>query len=632
MADIIQLLPDAIANQIAAGEVVQRPASVVKELLENSLDAGATEITLVVKESGKSLIQAIDNGKGMSTTDARMSFERHATSKITVSDDLFQLKTMGFRGEALASIAAVAQVEMKTCATGEELGTLLCVEGSEIKKQEPCATKEGTSIAVKNLFFNVPARRNFLKSNPVELRHIMDEFTRVALSRPDIGFAFFQNDIEVFQLKSGKLSQRIVGIFGDNYKGQLASVEENTPLLNIKGYLGKPEFSKRTRGEQFFFVNGRFIKSGYLHHAVMTAYEGLLQEGAFPFYVLFLDLDPAHIDVNVHPTKTEIKFDDERTIYGLMQAAVKQALATHNITPSLDFDMDVNFHQAFVPSKATTTGVNATFPSRGNASTADRKYGNMATLPSKANTKGWEKLYAPLTEAQPEADEVEFLKQEETTSPVEQHRVTLQSGANRPAGQTEAFDPQTGGALAPAPVQLHQQYIITQVKSGMMILDQQAAHERILYERFAQQLEMQRGASQQMLFPETFAMSPADFTLVMEMKDEIRSLGFEFGDFGQHTVVINGFPADLANADGKYALEGLLEQFKANKSELSLDRRENLARSIARRSSLKAGQSLSVPEMTNLIDQLFACSNPQYAPNGQRTFAIFDLQKIAGLF
>ena len=345
MNDIIQLLPDAIANQIAAGEVVQRPASALKELLENAVDAGATSIQVIVKEAGKQLIQVIDNGKGMSPTDARMSFERHATSKIRTSSDLFSIRTFGFRGEALASIAAVAQVELKTKTADSELGTLIQIEGSEIKKQEPVASLTGTSVSMRNLFFNVPARRNFLKSNSVEMKHIVDEFQRVALSYPEIAFSLYQQDLEVYSLSPGKLSNRIVGIFGKNYQGQLVPCEELTPHLNVRGYIGKPENAKKTRGEQFFFVNNRYIKSSYLNFAVSTAFEGLLQKDQHPFYVLFLEIDPAHIDINVHPTKTEIKFDDERTIYGVIRSAVKQSLGAHHVVPALDFSFDVNFNQ-----------------------------------------------------------------------------------------------------------------------------------------------------------------------------------------------------------------------------------------------------------------------------------------------
>ena len=342
MADRIQLLPDSIANQIAAGEVVQRPASAVKELIENSIDAGATHIKLIVKEAGKALLQVIDDGHGMSPTDARMSLERHATSKIRKAEDLFTLHTMGFRGEALASIAAVAQVEIKTRMASDELGTLLVVEGSDVKRQEPTACEKGTSISVRNLFFNIPARRNFLKSNPVELRHIIEEFQRLALANPEISFSLIQTDELVYDLPQGKLSQRIINLFGKAYQQQMAACQEETDLVKVTGYVGKPAFAKKTRGEQFLFVNRRFIRSNYLHHAVMNAFEGLLGENSFPFYVLFMEIDPRHIDVNVHPTKTEIKFDDERAVYAVVRSAVRQAIGTHNLSPGLDFDADVN--------------------------------------------------------------------------------------------------------------------------------------------------------------------------------------------------------------------------------------------------------------------------------------------------
>jgi len=383
MNDIIQLLPDAIANQIAAGEVVQRPASALKELLENAVDAGATQVQVIVKEGGKQLIQVIDNGRGMTPTDARMSFERHATSKIRTSNDLFSIRTFGFRGEALASIAAVAQVELKTRKSESELGTLIQIEGSEVKKQEPVASPTGTSVAMKNLFFNVPARRNFLKSNPVEMRHIVDEFQRVALSYPEIAFSLYQQDLEVLSLGPGKLSNRIVGIFGKSYQGQLIPCEELTPHLNVKGYIGKPENAKKTRGEQFFFVNNRYIKSSYLHYAVISAFERLLQSDQHPFYALFIEIDPSHIDINVHPTKTEVKFDDERTVYAVIRSAVKQALGAHHMVPSLDFNYDVNFAENWDKDPNKKEQV-------------DREYSYKTfNTPEfkKASTSGWERLF-----------------------------------------------------------------------------------------------------------------------------------------------------------------------------------------------------------------------------------------------
>ena len=617
MPDYIQLLPDNIANQIDAGEVVQRPASVVKELLENSIDAGATKVQLIVKDSGKSLIQVVDDGMGMSETDARMCFERHATSKIRTSDDLFAIKTMGFRGEAMASIAAVGQVELKTRRQEDELGVLIDIEGSEVKHQEPISTPVGSSIGVKNLFFNVPARRNFLKSNAVEMRHIVDEFQRVALAHPDIQMSLYQNDLEMYHLIPGKLSKRIVGIFGKNYQNQLASCLEETELLKVKGYIGKPEFAKKTRGEQFFFVNNRFIKSNYLNHAVMTAYEQLLPDSCYPFYTLFLEIDPKHIDINVHPTKTEIKFDDERTVYAIVRAAVRQALGTHNITPTLDFGQDVNF-SSFAPSPSPSTS-----PTE-KASKADRDYGQWKT--QKQDTSHWERLYEGLQNE---------IKQEETTNEqMEMHpeaqgtTLTFSSAANDEVPLTQlSVQPQSKLYF-----QIHNKYIATQVKSGLLLVSQQEAHERIMYERFLMMLQGRSGASQQSLFPQTLELNPSDFSLVMGMKDEINAIGFEFSEFGKSAIMINGVPADLKPGNEKELFEGFIEQYKKNAAELSVSTDEIVARAIAQRSALKEGTSLEVEEMSSLIDQLFACKNPNYAPNGNRTSFILELEKIAQFF
>ncbi|MEQ8811903.1 MAG: DNA mismatch repair endonuclease MutL, partial [Imperialibacter sp.] len=386
MSDIIRLLPESLANQIAAGEVVQRPASAVKELLENSVDAGATSIQLIVKEAGKQLIRVIDNGVGMSETDARMSFERHATSKLRTPEDLFRIQTKGFRGEALASIAAVAQVELKTKRKESELGSFICIEGSEIKKQEPCVTPQGSTVSVKNLFFNVPARRNFLKSNPVEMRHIIDEFQRVALAHPGIAFSLHQNDLPVYQLEEGKLSGRIIGLFNKNYREQLVPVDESTDQIKIHGYIGKPEFSKKTRGEQFFFINNRYIKNNYLNHALTSAFEGLLSADTHPFYVLFIDMNPSKIDINVHPTKTEVKFEDERLIYGVVKSAIRQALGAHNIAPSLDFNYDVNF-ESITRSKLNFDELSQAKRPMPAGSSA------FSSPLSKNNAKNWERLY-----------------------------------------------------------------------------------------------------------------------------------------------------------------------------------------------------------------------------------------------
>jgi DNA mismatch repair protein MutL len=611
MSNIIQLLPDAIANQIAAGEVVQRPASALKELLENAVDAGATHIQVVIKDAGKQLIQVIDNGKGMSATDARMSFERHATSKIRTSQDLFAIRTFGFRGEALASIAAVAQVELKTRQAETELGTLIQIEGSEVKKQEPVAVPVGTSVAMKNLFFNVPARRNFLKSNPVEMRHIVDEFQRVALSYPEVAFSLFQQDLEVFSLPSGKLSQRIVSLFGKSYQGQLVPCNEETPHVNVKGYIGKPENAKKTRGEQFFFVNNRYIKSSYLHHAVSSAFEGLIQNDQFPFYVLFLDIDPAHIDINVHPTKTEIKFDDERTVYAVIRSAVKQALGAHHVMPALDFSLDVNFQENWTSNPETKSQV-------------DREYSYKTfNTPEfkKSSVSGWERLFegnfTPTQSAvqNPEEDR-EFLTFPSRASS-DEPRFLIQPQESEPTGTT---------------FQVELSYIIAQMSTGLLILDQQSAHERILYDRYLRQLQSSQGASQQCLFPPTVQLNAGDFALVMDMLPELYSLGFIVEEFGKDTVLIQGVPADVQVKNEKELFEGLVEQFKNFKNELSLDKRENLARSLSRRASIKKGQKLNPQEMETLVGQLFASQNPNYSPAGNKTFVKLDLNSIHSFF
>lgn len=615
MSDTIQLLPDSIANQIAAGEVVQRPASVVKELLENAIDAGSNDIKVIVKDAGKSLIQVIDNGIGMSENDARMCFERHATSKIRKSEDLFAIKTLGFRGEAMASIAAVAQVALKTRTEEDELGLMLQVEGSALKKQEPVSCAVGTSVSVKNLFYNVPARRNFLKSNPVELRHIVDEFVRVSLANTDKSFQMIQNDLEVYHLPAGKLSQRIVNLFGKNYRQQLVACQEETADVKITGYIGKPEFARKTRGEQFFFVNKRYIRSNYLNHAVNTAFEGLLQENTYPFYVLFIEIDPKRIDINVHPTKTEVKFDDERTMYAIVRSVIRQALGTHNITPALDFGVDVNF-QNDTAGKLTFSNV------LGND--YHKKQYNEAAREGR-NLKHWEKLYPEPVHGEEQQKEDEEISQREVT-------LTFESAVNqmdlsaRPGKQMLHRDAGLGI------MQIHEQYILTQVKSGIILIDQETAHERILYEKYLDALKRKSGASQQYLFPQSVELTPADFILVMEVEQEIKSLGFDFSVFGKNSIVINGGPAEVSTGNEKALFEGFIEQFKKNKNELSIETRENMARSIARRSCIKSGQKLGPDEMTALIDQLFACENPNYSPAGQLTFSMVSLDKIANFF
>jgi DNA mismatch repair protein MutL len=505
MSDVIRLLPDALANQIAAGEVVQRPASVVKELLENAVDAGSTTIQLIVREAGKSLVQVIDDGSGMSETDARMSFERHATSKIKESNDLFAIRTLGFRGEALASIAAVAQVELRTRRESDDLGVLIRMEASQLKAQEGVASLPGTNIAVKNLFFNVPARRNFLRSNPVEMRHILDEFQRVALANPQINFSLYHNDQEVYNLQAGKLSHRIVGIYGKSYREQLAPCQEETPFVSVTGYIGKPEFAKKTRGEQFFFVNNRYIRHNYLHHAVMTAFEGLLPDESYPFYVLFIEIDPVHIDINVHPTKTEIKFDDERSVYAIILATVKKALGTHNIAPSLDFGFNVNFPGLdSVPAPLSPDHFK-------NAATSYTK-----TPLEKSNLNNWKALYQEFQNNFPKQDIPDEKDNEAFSS------LTFESKANDlPAAKASATPAPTEKEVAT--FQLHNRYIVAQVKSGMMLVDQHAAHERILYDRFMMNLQESTAVVQQLLFPVSVDLNPSDFLILMEIQQEINN-------------------------------------------------------------------------------------------------------------
>lgn len=601
MHDIIQLLPDSIANQIAAGEVVQRPASAVKEMLENSVDADAMNIKVVVKDAGKGMIQIIDDGRGMSVTDARMSFERHATSKIKSFEDLLKIQTKGFRGEALASIAAVAQVELKSRREEDELGTQVIIEASEVKKQEPTQTSQGTSICVKNLFYNVPARRNFLKSNPVEFRHISDEFHRVALAHPTISFQLRHNDLDVYQLEGGKLSKRIVQLFGKKYHEQLIACEEETADVKVTGYVGKPEHAKKTRGEQYFFINQRYIKNPYLNHAVSKAYEGLLKDDYFPFYVLNIEMDPMQVDVNVHPTKTEVKFADDRTLYGVIQSAVRQALATFNVTPSLDFSTDINFEH-FVQSRSNRFD-----------SSKDRAYGSFKTIDEKKQLANWEKLYQDVDE---EGQRVIEQATKEGTTP---HEVRFESSQ---LPEKSAFTPQKS-------YQLHDAFLLRQVKSGMVMLDREAALERIFFEKIDNTAS---GASQSSLFPQQISLSGADYALVLELKEEIETLGFRFETMGEQMIVVQGVPAELAPCNEKEIFEGLIEQFKDNAKNLELPKRESLNRALAKRIATTRCKHLGEEEADHLIDQLFACEQPNYTPEGKPTYVLISLDKINSWF
>lgn len=589
MQDIIRLLPDSIANQIAAGEVVQRPASVVKELVENSLDAGADDIKVIVRDAGKQLIQIIDNGKGMSPTDARMCIERHATSKISTADDLFALKTMGFRGEALASIAAVAQVEIKTRLKQSELGTCLVVEGSAIKKQEPESCSVGTSVSVRNLFYNIPARRNFLKGNPVELRHIIDEFIHLSLSHPSVSLMLVHGDEVIYDLQPSKLGQRIVALFGKSYQQQLAACDEEAGSIRVSGYVGRPELARRTRSEQFFFVNNRYFRSNYLHHAVMSGFEGLLPEGSFPFYALFLEVDPKHIDVNVHPAKTEVKFIDERTVYTVIRVAVRRALGLHQIAPALDFSANINLDQQLAAGKNQTK---AAF------------FGEHQFRIQKGNAD-WEKLFGEMPQrSMAQSDHQEFLGLPEQPAARSADRIRFQ---------------------------FQDRFIIREVSNGLMIIDQQAAHERVLFDRFLSRMKGGSGTAQQMLFPLTLDFSPSDFSLMVSLIPEFEKLGFKMEIFGKTTILFSAAPAEMVSKE-KEIIEGLLEQFKINVEVLDLPVQENLARTLARRAAVKRGQRLGSEEVDALIVGLFSSNNPGFTPDGHPTFFIFESNQIAEFF
>ena len=621
MSDIIQLLPDSVANQIAAGEVVQRPSSAVKELIENAIDAGADRIRLIVKDAGKTLIQVIDNGCGMSVTDARLCFERHATSKIRKAADLFAIRTMGFRGEAMASIAAIAQVELKTKRVEDELGTIIEIEGSKVVDQHPEALPSGTSISIRNLFYNIPARRNFLKSNSVEMRHIIDEFQRISLAHPDIFFSLHSDNNELFHLSPGTLKQRIVHLFGNNYNQKLVPVEEETSIINIQGFIGKPEYAKKTRGEQFFFVNKRFIKDPYLNHAIMNAYEEVLPADSFPLYVLFIEIDPAKIDINVHPTKTEIKYEDEKAIYAILRSAVKRSLGRYNITPSLDFNQETSFSNLISAKpldeiQAPTISFNPNFnPFEETSDVSVSSKTSRAETYSKGLEKkigipqNWDTLYQ-ITE-QEEHTQLPLHPEESETEEIFQHK----------SENKKHF------------FQIHNKYIISQIHSGFMLIDQQAAHERILFEQYKEHLENNKGSSQQSLFPSTLELSASDFALMNELLPELQTLGFQLRPFGKTTYIVDGIPADLGtNINEVKLVDQLLEDYKNNASELTLNKRENLARSLAKNAAIKPGTALDNESISDLIDALFACESPNISIHGKPTIITITLQELMDKF
>lgn len=615
MSDRIQLLPDNIANQIAAGEVIQRPSSAVKELLENAVDAGAMEIKLIVADAGKSLVQVIDNGSGMSETDARMSFERHATSKINNIDDLFRIRTMGFRGEALASIAAVAQVELKSRRAEDEAGTYIEIENSLVKKQEPIAFQRGTSIAMKNVFFNVPARRNFLKSNAVEMRHIVDEFIRVAMAFPEIFFSLTANGQEIFHLAGGSLKQRIVHLLGSNYTAKLVNVQENTDYLNIYGFAGKPEIAKKTRGDQYFFVNNRFIRSAYLNHAVMSAYQEMIPADSFPMYVLFIDLDPAQIDINVHPTKQEIKFEDEKIIYAFVQAAVKHALAQFSIMPTLNFDLDPGIQQLDAVAKPFTNDKKVHAEASSLYNTFTQK--NQAHLiESKSELKHWKDFF-PAKEQQ-----IESLQKDTDKFEHEQSAMGAGTNAMQKLQLLENTDL----------LQLHATWLVAATNHGFVLIHQQAAHERILYERYVTAARGRPIATQRSLFPLTIPLLTSDAALLQDLLPDLKMLGYEIEPFGKDTFVVQGTPADVDQGNEKAAIEQMLEQYKHFNSEVKFSKREKLIRSIAWQHAVKPGRSLAQKEMKALAEELFACAQPNITPAGNPTYIAFKKDYLERMF
>ena len=617
MPDIIQLLPENIANQIAAGEVIQRPASAVKELMENAIDAGATEIRLFVNDSGKALIQVVDNGQGMSDTDARMCFERHATSKIKNIDDLFHIKTMGFRGEALASIAGVAQVELKTKRADDPTGTLIEIENSLVKSQQPVAAQNGTTISMKNLFFNVPARRNFLKSNASELRHIIDEFIRVSMAFPELFFCLTSNGQQVFHLEKGSLKQRIVQILGSTYNSKLVSVKEETDYLNIYGFVGKPETAKKTRGDQYFFVNNRFIKSPYLNHAVMNAFSDMISRDSFPMYALFIDLDPSRLDVNVHPTKQEIKFEDEKLIYAFVQAAVKHALAHFSVSPTLDFDLDMAIQQTDAVSQPFTEDKKLAASSSSLYQTFSQK--NQAHfIESKSNLTGWNDRISVNTgdRIATQHDQKEIESQDE-----------WRRGHDNLMSALRIAKPESGTFF-----QLHNSYIIAENENGFLGIHQQNAHERILYERFLTAMKGKPIAAQRSLFPVTIELTASDSILLNELLADIHLLGYLVEPFGNNTFIIQGTPADVIQGNESVTIEKLLEQYKHFSSDVKFSKREKLLRSLAWQQSVKAGTSLTQKEMAALIDDLFSCETPNATPSGKPVFLEFKKDELDKMF
>ncbi len=615
MTDIIQLLPDHVANQIAAGEVVQRPASVVKELLENAIDAKATAITLVIKDAGKTLVQVTDNGIGMSVTDARLSFERHATSKIKSADDLFNLHTKGFRGEALASIAAIAHVEMKTKTANTDIGTHLCIEGSKVTAQEPAVVPQGTTISVKNLFYNIPARRNFLKSNPVETRHIIDEFHRVSLAHPAVSFQMIHNGSDVFNLPISNTRQRIVHIFGSKTNEKLVPVSEETEILSISGFVLKPEFGKKSRGEQFFFVNDRFIKSPYLHHAVASAFEGLIKNDVHPGYFLYLQVDPHSIDINIHPTKTEIKFDDEHSIYAILRATIKHSLGQFNIAPILDFERDKGFDTPYEYSKKSPTTPSIEVDRDFNPFEEKPKQANIKFPFQRAQTTGirarssWESLYIGL-----EGEEKEEGSPEDISFESEEVTGNLFGNEDAEEGQMS--------------FQLQKKYIVSPLKNGLMVIHQNLAHQRILYEELLKNITVREAVSQQLLFPLQLHFSKPDVEIILKIREQLEHTGFVFSKMEGEIVEISGIPVMVLESHVVNLLATVVNDIKEEVPDEGYSQNDMLAKSMAASMAIKSGTALNKEEQQHIINQLFACKEPTVSPKNKAVFTVVPIGEL----
>ena len=602
MSDIIHLLPDSIANQIAAGEVIQRPASVVKELVENAIDAKATHIQIVIKDAGRTIIQVIDNGKGMSETDARMAFERHATSKIQEASDLFALTTMGFRGEALPSISAIAQVEIKTRTSDREVGTLIKIAGSRVESQEPTSAPEGTSITVKNLFFNVPARRKFLKRNETERRNILVEIERVALAHPDIEFKLIDDGVTLLQLPATGLRQRITQLIGKKIDQQLLEINIDTTLVKIFGYITKPEFARKRGSNQFFFANGRYMRHPYFHKAITVAFENLIQPTERPNYFIYIQVDPDTIDVNIHPTKTEIKFENEQAIWQILMVSIKESLGKFNAVPSIDFDTEGSIPIPVFDKERQIRSPQVNVDPNYNPF-KQRAY----TPPPRMN---WEELYKDFEKDVDVAADDEDENRE--TSPL---NFTKELESNLPEMHSDAF---------PDYYQYKQKYIFTSVKSGLMIIDQRRAHIRILFDKYLESIVQKKGISQRVLFPEMIELSASEAAIIPSIKEDLESLGFEISNLGNNTYAIQGVPSEIENPDVARLIKTMLANIIETGLDVKSEIQEKLALSFARSVAINYGKPLSVEEITDIVNRLFACPTPNFTPDGKKILTVLD--------